>query len=82
MCTWEEYGKYSVTFGGPAFVGALSACACSWYQPPASWPGYEATPRLDRLQICKNSSLRVVAGNGGINLNCFYIWFCHGGPHM
>ena len=45
MCTGEKYGKCSVIFGGPAFVGVLGACTCNWYQAafsPPLWPGYEA----------------------------------------
>ena len=37
--------KYTVIFGGPAFSGVLSTCACNWYQAafsPPSLPGYEA----------------------------------------
>ena len=47
MCTTRKYGKYTVIFGAPGFVGVLGACACNWYQAafsPPSRPGYEAMP--------------------------------------
>ena len=50
-CTGGKYGKYTVIFGTPCFLGIVSACACYWYQATfhlLSRSGYEATRKLNQ----------------------------------